>query len=270
MVGVSLTVMDPTSRFAELVGGPEDRLPLDEAALLIAAHGQPRLDVAAELGSIDDLAEGITDPTLAGWRRHLFEELGFAGDAKRYYDPANSFLNQVVHRRRGLPITLSVLGMVVGRRVGLSLDGVGMPGHFLLRHRPADGPEIYVDAFDGGRVLDRAGCIERFRAVNGADAQFHAGCLDGVGGFAILARMLNNLTAIYSAQGRTAALEWVLRLRVALPGSAPLERRDWARALGGAGRFDEAATELENLVGVLPGHEKLLLREACAFRARLN
>jgi hypothetical protein len=82
--------------------------------------------------------------------------------------------------------------------------------------------------------------------------------------------MLNNLKSIYAARGQVAGLEWVLRLRVALPGSSPLERRDWARVLGAGGRFVEAATELEDLVDMLPDEEESLLSEAFAFRARLN
>lgn len=262
--------MDPTSRFAELVRRPEDRLPLDEAALLIAAHAHPGLDVDVELQALDVLAAGITEPTLDGWRRHLFVDLGFSGDIGHYYDPANSFLDQVRRRRVGLPITLSVLGMEVGRRIGLRLEGVGMPGHFLLRHVPAECAAVYVDPFDGGRVLARDGCVERFRAVNGADAPFRAAYLDPVGGLSILSRMLNNLSSVYSAMGRIDALEWVLRLRVALPGSLPGDRREWARALGASGRFVEAAVELEDLAVALPGDEEHLRQEASALRARLN
>src|SRR5436305_15199638 len=103
--------MDPTSRFTELVQGPEDRLALDAAALLIAAHAHPALDLDTELARLDDLAAGIREPTLDGWRRHLFVDLGFTGNVHRYYDPANSFLDDVMRRRKGLPITLSVLGM---------------------------------------------------------------------------------------------------------------------------------------------------------------
>lgn len=262
--------MDPTARFAELVRRPEDRLPLDEAALLIAAHADPGIDVDAELRTLDDLAAGIPEPTLDGWRRHLFVELGFSGNVGNYYDPANSFLNQVVQRRLGLPITLSVLGMEVGRRIGLRLQGVGMPGHFLLRHVPDAVAEVYVDPFDQGRVFGRAGCLERFRAVNGADAPFREAYLDPVGSVAILSRILNNLSSIYSSTGRTEALEWVLRLRVALPGSPPAERREWALTLGATGRFVEAAVALEALVDALPGDEEHLRKEASAFRARLN
>src|SRR4051794_22158987 len=193
MLGVSLTAMDPTIRFAELVAGPEEDLRLDEAALLIAAHATPDLDIGAELKLLDRLAAGIPEGTLEEWRRHLFVDLGYSGDIGRYYDPANSFLNEVIRRRRGLPITLSVLGMEVGRRVGLRLLGVGMPGHFLLKH----GPDVYVDPFDAGRVLDRSECIDRFRAVNGPRAAFRTGYLEPVGPHAILGRMLNNLKAVY-------------------------------------------------------------------------
>lgn len=258
--------MDPTSRFTELVTGPDDQLALDEAALLIAAHAQPQLDVAAELRELDRLASSIPVPTLDGWRRHLFVDLGFSGDVKRYYDPRNSFLNEVVRRRRGLPIALSVLAMEVGRRIGLVLEGVGMPGHFLLGH----GRDVYVDPFDGGRLLDRDGCAERFRAVNGARAPFLPAYLDPVPPRVILARMLNNLKSVYTGRGDVAALSWVFDLRKSLPGASPLEGREWARVLGATGRFVEAAEEMEALARRLPEHEESLLSEAFAFRSRLN
>lgn len=258
--------MDPTSRFTELVRGPEQALALDEAALLIAAHGHPGLDLAAELAELDALAAGIVDRTLEGWRRHLFVELGFSGNVHRYYDPANSFLDDVIRRRKGLPITLSVLGMEVGRRVGLRLEGVGMPGHFLLRQ----GPDAFVDAFDGGRLLDRGGCVERFRALHGPNAAFRPAYLDPVGPLAILARILNNLKSVYIGRSDIAALSWVFDLRMALPGASPLERRDWARVLAATGRFLEAAAQLEDLVDLVPAEEEALVAEAAAFRARLN
>ena len=258
--------MDPATRFRELVRGPEETLPLDEAALLIAACGRPGLDVAAELAGLDALAAGIDAPTLEAWRRHLFVDLGFRGNVRRYYDPANSFLNDVVRRRKGLPITLSVLGIEVGRRAGLRLQGVGMPGHFLLRHDD----DRYVDPFEGGRVLDRAGCEARFHALHGARTPFRRAYLDPVGPLAILDRMLNNLKSVYTGRGDVAALSWVVDLRLALPGASPLERRDRARVVGATGRFVEAAEELEDLVDVVPEQEEALLSEAFAFRARLN
>lgn len=258
--------MDPTPRFTELVRGPEDELALDEAALLIAAHAHKGLDVDGELAKLDEIAAGIPEPTLDGWRRHLFVDLGFTGNVHRYYDPANSFLDDVVRRRKGLPITLSVLGIEVGRRVGLRLEGVGMPGHFLLRH----GPDAYVDPFDRGRLLDRDGCVERFRSLHGVNARFHSQYLDTVGPLAILARMLNNLKSVYVGRSDVSALSWVFDLRMALPGAAPLERREWARVLGATGRFLDAARQMEELVDVVPTEKEALLAEASAFRARLN
>jgi len=268
---------DPTVRFAALAQGPEDELPLDEAALLMAAHAYPDLDVDFELELLDGLAERCTDRSLNGWRRYLFDELGFTGNVADYYDPDNSFLHQVVRRRVGLPISLSVLGMAVGRRLGLHLRGVGLPGHFLLRHdedgddgvRATQAEPVFVDPFAGGRVLDRAACLERFRAVNGREP-FVESYLDPVGPRAILGRMLANLRAIYATRGDVDSLAWVFALRLAIPGTPPIERRELARVLGSTGRFEEAAEVLEGLAVAVPALEGPLRNEAIGLRARLN
>lgn len=260
--------MDPSARFAELVQGPEDGLPLDEAALLIAAHAYPGLDLATELGRLDELAAGCGEPSLEAWRRYLFVELGFSGNEVDYHDPANSFLNEVVRRRTGIPISLSVLAMEVGRRIGLELQGVGMPGHFLLRH---EGPPVtFVDAFARGQLLDAGGCEARFRATQGDDAPFLPSYLDPVGSRAILARMLANLKAVYAGRGQVEELAWVVQLRLTIPGVPPDEHRDAARVLAARGRFAEAAGHLEALAELVPGQAEGLLVEARRLRARLN
>ena len=269
-MATSLTfVQDPTAGFAELVQGPESQLPLDRASLLIAAHAYPNLDVEAELAKLDELAAACPEATLEGWRRYLFEDLRFTGNVDDYYDPANSFLNEVVRRRVGLPISLSVLGMEVGRRLGLELVGVGMPGHFLLQDVRSD-PAVWVDPFGGGRLLDRAGCEERFHVVNGASTPFLDSYLDPIGPRAILGRMLANLKAIYATRGNLEGLAWVFALRLSIPGVPPIERRDLARVLGSTGQFVEAAVALEELAEVLPSQAPSLLAEAVALRARLN
>ena len=260
---------DPTARFAELVQGPEEELPLDEAALLIAAHAYPDLDIQFEMELLDGLAERCPDPTFEGWRRYLFVDQQFTGNVEDYYDPDNSFLNKLLERRTGLPITLSVLGIVIGRRLGLHLDGVGLPGHFLLRH-DADGPPVFVDPFAGGRLLDREGCIDRFRAVNGLSAPFVESYLEPVGPRSILGRMLANLRAIYAAKGDLDGLSWVFALRLSIPGTPAIERRELARVLGSTGEFVEAAEVLEGLAKTIPSLEQPLLAEALALRARLN
>ena len=264
--------MDATDRFARLVQGPEDALPLDEAALLVAAHAYPDLDVDEQLRRIDDIAAGCPEPTLEGWRRHLFEDLGFTGAVKRYYDPANSYLNDVMERRRGMPIALSVLGMAVGRRLGVALVGIGMPGHFLLLHDTGSrGPaDLFVDPFHGGALLDRRGCNQRFVEINGPKAPFLASYLEEVGPRAILMRMLTNLKSVFVRRGDLAALRWVVELRLAVPGTPIIEHRDRALVMGALGRFDAAADELESLAEIIPDSADDLLAEAIAFRARLN
>jgi regulator of sirC expression with transglutaminase-like and TPR domain len=224
--------------------------------------------VARELARLDDLAAGCPEPTLDGWRTHLFADLGFTGETQRYYDARNSYLNDVLDSRRGLPITLSILAMEVGRRLGLAFDGIGMPGHFLLRL--TDEPDTFVDPFHGGAMLDRLGCVQRFNAVNPPTAPFVNAYLDPVGRRSILGRLLQNLKGVYTRQGDTDALRWVFDLRLAIPGTPPLERRDGARLQAAGGRFDVAADQLEDLAESLPDSAPALLTEARALRARLN
>src|SRR5439155_20561951 len=192
-------MMDPTARFTELVRRADDDIPLDEAALLIAAHGRPGVDVAAGLAALDEVAAGCGAHTFAGWRARLFDELGFTGNDRDYYEPANSFLDVVLERRTGIPITLAVVGIEVGRRIGVPLAGVGMPGHFLVRH-DGDGDPVFVDAFSGGRLLDEAGCEALFRSHQPAGAAFDPAYLDPVRPRAIVERMLANLRAVYAAR----------------------------------------------------------------------
>ncbi len=260
---------DASERFAELVQLPEDELPLDRACLLIAAHAYPDLDVEAELAVLDDLAAGASEASFDGWHRLLFEDLGFTGAVEDYYDPANSFLNEVVRRRVGLPITLSVVGIEIGRRLGVKLAGVGMPGHFLLVHEGGGSP-VWVDPFSGGRLLDRDECEERFHLVNGASTPFLDSYLEPVGPRAILGRILANLKSIYASRGNLEALGWVYALRLSVPGTPVLERRELARVLGSSGQFVEAAETLEELAEAVPGQADSLLAEAQALRARLN
>jgi regulator of sirC expression with transglutaminase-like and TPR domain len=235
--------MDATARFAELVARPEDQIPLDEGALLIAAHAYPDLDVAAQLGRLDALAEGCPAATLDALSHHLFADCGFTGNRDEYHDPRNSYLNDVLDRRLGIPISLSVLTVEVARRLGVPLVGVGMPGHFLVRHRGE--PAVLLDAFGSGRRLGEPEAEALFRSLGGT-GPFLPQFLDPVGPRAILSRMLANLQGIFfSRDVRQAA--WVLRLRLAIPGLGKEERKGMARALAALGRFDLAATELDDL-----------------------
>ncbi len=253
--------MDPLTRFQELVNGPEATVPLDEAAMLIAAQGHPPVDVAAELGRLDELATRCREPTAVRVMELLFTEEGLRGDVDTYGDPRNSFLPDVLDRRLGIPITLSVLAMEVGRRVGLQLQGIGMPGHFLVRHdEPGRGP-MFFDPFAGGTMLDEAGCAARFRAAVGSGYVWDRSFLAPVGAHQILARMLANLRQHYLAAADAASLGWVIRWRQAIPGADPDELAAVAGTLARQARFAEAATLLE------AGGRNA---EAARYRGRLN
>jgi regulator of sirC expression with transglutaminase-like and TPR domain len=249
--------MEATTRFVELVARPEDSIPLDEGALLIAAHAYPDLDVAAQLRRLDAVADACPAATLGGLSGHLFGDCGFAGNVREYQDPRNSYLNDVLDRRLGIPISLSVLTIEVGRRLGLPLAGVGMPGHFLVRH--LGDPPVLLDPFGGGRLLEDSEAEALFRSLGGT-GPFLPQFLDTVGPRAILARMLGNLQGIFLS-GDTRQAAWVLRLRLAIPGLEKEERLGLARALAALGRFDLAASELDDLG---------LTDEARGLRARGN
>ena len=137
--------MDATDRFvAEVTGAGEPRL--DVAALCIAAHAHPGLDVDEWVAKLDEIAHACRAPTPDGIRASLAFDYRFSGNRDDYNDPENSLLDSVIARRLGIPITLSVLTMEIGRRLGVTFAGVGMPGHFLLT--VPDEPGVWYDAFD--------------------------------------------------------------------------------------------------------------------------
>jgi regulator of sirC expression with transglutaminase-like and TPR domain len=261
----------PTDRFLALVRGPEAALPLDEAALLLAAHAEPDLDITGQLVRLDDLAASCSEPTVEGVRTLLFGELALQGNTSDYDDPRNSFLDQVLDRKVGIPISLSVLTIEVGRRVGVAFEGIGLPGHFLVRQ--VGDPEHLMDPFHHGRLLDMDACASLFQSLFGPAAPFSPSLLAPVGPRQILARMLANLKNSYNDRGDAEALEWVLRLRAAIPGVPARELADLARVLVNLGRFGEAADALDRLV--LAGQfdesdNKSLAGRAAMLRARLN
>jgi regulator of sirC expression with transglutaminase-like and TPR domain len=197
--------MTDRSAFAEIVRRSEERLDLALAALLLARVHEPVERPEDYLRLLDEDADRLRpwlaagdEPARAmrGLGRYLGEERGFRGNVDEYYDPRNSCLNAVLDRRLGIPITLSVVYLEVGWRLGLPLAGVGMPGHFLVKHA-GDGAEVIVDPFDGGAILTEADCTERLRRVHGRPVPLEPHYLAAVTRKQILARMLTNLKHIY-------------------------------------------------------------------------
>src|SRR3990172_6601372 len=191
--------------FAETVRRRDDELDLGAAALLIAREEYPdlrvedyidRLDLlAAELVQRVDLEDG-PQGVISVINRCLFDELGFHGDSQDYFDPRNSFLNDVLDRRTGIPISLSVVYMEVARRLGLPVEGVGLPGHFIVKYDTESSP-ILIDPFDGGPPLSREDSHDRVKAIYGPAAPFRESFLAAATKRQILARILYNLKGIY-------------------------------------------------------------------------
>jgi regulator of sirC expression with transglutaminase-like and TPR domain len=200
--------MDPFAhrkRFMELISRGETGLDLAEAALLIAQEEYPLLDPAPFLSRLDALAvrvkKSLTDgdeplACIGALNRVLFEEEGFAGNREQYYDPRNSFLNEVMERRTGIPITLCLLYMEVARRADLPVVGVGLPGHFIVRY-VARKDLYFIDPFHRGSFLSEEDCRQRVQRIYGGRMTFRKDYLNPVRGFAILSRLLYNLKNIY-------------------------------------------------------------------------
>ena len=243
-------------RLAEMLAA--EPLDLAEANLLISAEASPGLDVGAALARVDRLAERAAAEGVAGALRAE----GFRGDAEDYDDPRNSFLDQVLERRRGLPIALATLTLAVARRAGAPMAGIGMPGHFVVADLAGPEPE-YLDPFDGWerRSVDDLAAI--VRRTSGLDLR--AEFLQPVGGPAILARTLANLRGSYLRRRRLRDALWTVELGLLLaPGDPALESRAIG-LLAGAGRYGEAEERATVFLAAHPGHP-----EAPAVEARLD
>jgi regulator of sirC expression with transglutaminase-like and TPR domain len=250
-------------RFTGLVSRPETAIDLAEAALVIAQEEYPKLEVARYLSYLDGMGTDVlarVGPTedphrlIAALGDYLFREQGFHGNTDDSYDPRNSFLNDVLDRRTGIPIPLSTVYMEVGRRLGLRLHGVGMPGHFLVKYVGAD-EEIVVDPFNGGTILSHADCQRLLDKIYQGKVAFEPRFLATVGTRQILNRMLSNLKAIYFKKQEFAkALGVVERLLILEPRSAT-EVRDRGLLLSQLKRYPEATADLERYLKLAPGAE---------------
>jgi regulator of sirC expression with transglutaminase-like and TPR domain len=254
---------DSTTRiradFAALATRRGDSIPLAEAALLIAAEEYPALDVNVYLSRLDALADDIReavdnarDVREAGTllARFLREDEGFRGNADEYYDPRNSFLNEVLDRRQGIPITLSILYMEVARRLGMAVHGVGLPGHFLVLLAEAG---TYVDPFHGEVDLREEDCARRMHERFGDDMTFDRAMLAPQSNRQILTRMLRNLREIYRNQADDQRALAALDRLVLLNPHAAFLYRERATLLGQFGQYQRALRDVEQVRKLQPG-----------------
>ena len=250
-------------RLADLVAQPEVDLNLAEAALLIASSEYPALDVTRYLARFDRMAETIgkrlSGPFSPGriileLNRFLFDEEGFAGNVQDYFDPRNSFLNDVLERKLGIPISLAVIYLEVGQRLGLPLVGVSFPGHFLVKLTVRAG-DVVLDPFLGGQSLSPEDLEHRLESVlpeHKASRIEVTSLLSAAGKKQILLRMLRNLKAIYAtARDPLRALE-IVRKSLIIDPHQPHEVRDRAYLYESLSCFRAAVLDYDRYLEMQP------------------
>jgi regulator of sirC expression with transglutaminase-like and TPR domain len=277
--------------FAQLLAREESHIDIAQACLMIAQDAYPALAVEPYLGELERMAlrlRGQVAKTSAAEERvmalnqFLFEELGYRGNTESYYDPRNSYLNEVMDRRTGIPITLAVLYMAVGRRIGLPLDGVSFPGHFLVRLRLRGGM-LVLDPFDGGAPLSENDLRQRLERVipKGAAENLPVAelpldqFLEPATPRQILARVLRNLKGIYREADEPQRLLDVLNRMLVVAPEASGELRDRGLVYQRLECYRAAVKDLSDYMErepEAPDFEDVRVRlmEVSALCARLN
>jgi len=231
--------------FADLLARNDEDIELARACLQVAEDAYPGLDVDGYVGEIERFAGRLRarlvppvsdEDRVIALNEFLFGDLGFRGNAGDYYDPRNSYLNEVLDRRTGIPITLSVLYLEIGRRIGLPLEGVSFPGHFLVR-LPMRGGTLVIDPFAGGVPQSAGELRERLKRVIPRVAGANAGgvpvadlpldqFLEPANKRQILARLLRNLKGVYRERNEPGRLLEVLNRMIIVAPDTAAERRD--------------------------------------------
>ncbi len=237
----------------------DEKVDLIRAALAIARTEYPALQIEEYASRVEGLARRVAaevsdsqQHTLGSLNRVLFDEAKLRGNREDYYDPRNSFLNDVLDRGLGIPITLSILYMEVANRIGFPLSGVGIPGHFLLKHYSHDGQETLIDCFNRGDILSRQDCQTRLNEIYEGEMSLRPEFLHPLSRRQILTRVLSNLKTVYlSTRNFRKALTIADLILVIYPRSAEdLKQRAFLRHSLGMGRL--AAEDLEEYLKISP------------------
>ena len=248
--------------FRRAAGCPDERVDVARAALAIASDDYHNLPASDYLSRIDALAVEVAERVgadssvyrcITGLNDVLFQRHGYCGNRAEYFDPKNSFLNEVMDRKKGIPITLSVLYMEVGQRIGLPLHGVGFPGHFLVKYLD-DEQEIVIDPFNSGEIQSKAGLENLLRQLYGRAVPLHPDLLEPITKKQIIRRMLNNLKSIYlRANDFLKGLSMVERLVILDPAAEDI--RDRGVIYLKLECFRQALEDLETYLRLVPDAE---------------
>jgi regulator of sirC expression with transglutaminase-like and TPR domain len=265
MIPVMTDLSFAQQRFCQIVQQPG--FSLAEAALYIAQEEYPELNVETCLSQLTEMVQEIR------WRlpsqhyplriiqainHYLYDELGFSGNAVDYYDPRNSFLNDVLERRTGIPITLSLIYLEIAQQLGLPMVGVGMPGHFLVRP-VVDEMDLYVDPFYRGEILFYQDCQDRLAQIFGPGAELQSDFLEPVNPHQLLRRLLSNLKHIYLQKNQVyKCLATIERILMVFP-QASVEIRDRGILYYQLGYWPEARQDLETYLSSQPQVEDIPL-----------
>jgi regulator of sirC expression with transglutaminase-like and TPR domain len=250
----------PRNQLEELLGRPDRDVDLAGAALLIAAQEYEGLDVRSYQVRLDEMGRALRErledeqrPERAVMALHhyLFQELGYRGTSEQYYDARNSYLNEVIDRRTGIPITLSLVYIEVARRAGLEVEGVGLPGHFVVRvQTPARG--LLVDPFHGGTLMSEKDCQQRLDRIFGGKVKLEPKMLRPCGRKDMIERVLRNLKAIHLRDEDKLRALRVVDLLVALQPSSAEDLRDRGVLYAALDCYSVAARDLESYLALAP------------------
>jgi regulator of sirC expression with transglutaminase-like and TPR domain len=267
--------------FSELAALEEDAFPLDRAALIMALDEYPELDLQEYLRRLDTLAARVE--VLAGEDRApvnviesineiLFVQEGLRGNSEDYYDPRNSYLNDVLDRKLGIPISLSVIYLEVARRIGFKIEGVGFPGHFLVKH-VSKNRDIIIDPFNLGRILTQNECQELLDKIFNGTVLINPSLFQPMQKRPIMTRMLYNLKGIYTQKEQYQKAISVIDKILMLNPMTPSELRDRGLLYMQTSFFAKALADLESYLATavspedtsyVENHVKMLRRIVCA------
>ena len=248
-----------------LARNPDAPLDLAELALTLARDEYPDLDVEAYLSELAGMARearayigGNLEARVTGLCRFLFHEMGFHGNSQEYYDPRNSYLNDVLDRRTGIPITLSAVAIAVANRAGMDVAGVGLPGHFIAKAN-ADGREVLFDPFHGGRILVPDQCEQLVLRVTGKDFVASPEALRASDLASLVFRMFSNLKAVYFSDRDFGRATRVTQRLLQLRPNDPVLLRDLGTALLHGGQPGPAIDSLTAYLAARPDASDVLL-----------